>query len=308
MTILDFLENNGIDYRRAGGDEVRINCPFCDDRRYHCWINLDKYAARCFRPQCEAHGSAYKFLRQFGKIGRGTFTRPKLNPFKAEPVAPEVKLPDGCHMVAPEDETMFGKKALEYLVNERGLTLEEIERWGIMYCKSDPYKGYIIFPAYDAQEDLIGWQGKRYMLAGAKNNNPAGSEGILYGLDQYEPGQPLILVEGPLDCIHVNRHVKSIGYGCLALMGHTLPAIKAATICYELAPTTVYIMLDPDANESEYSLGNALAALGATKIMLCQLGEVDPKAMASTGILEALEKAKEYTKEDAIRHGLRLFK
>lgn len=41
-------------------DEVRAHCPFCDDRKYHLYLNPDKQTFNCYR--CGTKGGVIRFL------------------------------------------------------------------------------------------------------------------------------------------------------------------------------------------------------------------------------------------------------
>jgi len=296
MSLIDALDALGIEYREQGGEEVRINCPFCGNENYKLWINKTKKVGQCFR--CGQGGTARYILAKFGAVGEIEDRRElKLNLAQVHPQKPS--LPTEAITLWNNKEMVLGKMAYDYLIEKRKMLDGEIEQYDIHFCPFGPLAGYIILPIRNINKELTGWQARRYMYSGKKSLNPSGSFGQLYNIDNVN-SKAVVLVEGPFDCIAVSRVVGKAGMACVALLGHSLGQTQAAILAYAIKAKTVWVMLDPDVNEDECNVGSLLKEFGIENIKLCQLKECDPDELVEEELLHALERAKNYDDFDDI--------
>jgi len=64
------LERFGFQYEFAGGDEVKVCCPFHDDSTPSCLVNTEKRVFKCHTAGCEASGDIVDLLARQGKTAR----------------------------------------------------------------------------------------------------------------------------------------------------------------------------------------------------------------------------------------------
>lgn len=60
----DILAAGGVSYKPTGKPEVQILCPFHDDHKPSCWVNLDKGVYHC--KACNAQGGRLDMAKRLG--------------------------------------------------------------------------------------------------------------------------------------------------------------------------------------------------------------------------------------------------
>ena len=143
-------------------------------------------------------------------------------------------------------------------VESRGITSEQVERWGIGHGFAGRFAGRIVFPKRSPSGELLGWSArtfigdrKRYLEATAQEAPNASA--AIFG-EQHWPTKErrrLFLTEGAINALAVERVVKpangwpeDVGRGIGAISGanlHTIQAVKLGT--WE----EVVVVSDPDA-------------------------------------------------------------
>lgn len=278
--ITEKMDALGLEYVHAGGNEIRLNCPFCQNNKKKLWINTVKRIGQCFR--CGATGTARYFLKQFGIKLEDEYKKFALELPKESVEAKKIELPKEFRPI--KHDTLLGCKAYDYLIEKRGLVERDIELYNIGYCPTGNYTGYVIIPVYDYKGELEAWQGRKYCYAGPKSMNPPGGRGNFFGFINnlsinYCIGGDIVLVEGPFDAIKLNNTFRSNYDGpifySLALLGHSLSNKQMSILKYEIKPRTVYLMLDWDVNDEEIMMAKQLHDFGFTDIRTSQLKEQD---------------------------------
>jgi DNA primase len=137
-------------------------------------------------------------------------------------------------------------------LKERGLSADTILRFGLGFCASGSMAGRIVIPIHNVEGKIVAYAGRwpgeppdetpKYKL-------PSGfrKSAELFNLHRaiQAPGeQPLIIVEGFFDCIHLVE----CGYErTVALMGSTLSPVQEQLLRQYTTPQTrIELMLDED--------------------------------------------------------------
>ena len=130
------------------------------------------------------------------------------------------------------------KHAMFYL-NKRGITKEDILKYGIGYCEEGLYTNRIIIPSYDENGQLNFYVGRDIFESKMKYRNSPTHKDII-GFDLFiNWDEPIVLCEGPFDAIAIKRNA-------IPLFGKTiLSKLKRKII--EKKVKTIYISLDTDA-------------------------------------------------------------
>lgn len=104
------------------------------------------------------------------------------------------------------------QQARAYL-EKRGLTLVDVQEWGLRWCFAGRYVNRLVFPVYEVGR-LVYWQaramwdqrpGEKYV----KSLNPPSTKGaavstdVLYNLDRASQYERVAVTEGPIDAHHV---------------------------------------------------------------------------------------------------------
>lgn len=256
--------------------EVRFNCPYCDDDKYHCYVNLEKSVYHCFK--CGISGKTNAKLREIQALQLYEVDRQRYKP----PRDP-IRLPPAC----PELITLRG---IKYLTS-RGLYDGDVGRHKI-YCASpsSKYFGRLILP-YNARSGYASYFVARAYtsLAYPKYLNPPGGKDIVFfspqepdpAYEQYWGLNELVLVEGPFDMIKMGRHGPAG-----AMLGKELKHSQARIIVSSFEK--VYILLDNDTTGelSALKVRDLLQAHCDVKIL--QRPMTDPGDMTPESIKELM--------------------
>lgn len=294
------LERNAIETRPGPRDTIiKICCPFCGNQKFKCYIYTDQLAFHCFR--CWEGNTVWRLFQHMGieyKKGSEPVQTKFLKPPADLPQKRMVELPE-MTMRFDQSHSMMRDMALDYLVDRRGLSWDEIVAYDIQFCSSGKYAGNLIFPIRNRARETVSWQAKRYMLAGQKNDNPQegpGKSELLYGIDMAPKDGVLVIVEGPLDAIALNRMLLENGFGAIAILGHTISKLQALTIRNILNPLWVYLMFDADVSAEETKRSaEELRFAGIDDIRICSLEKGDPDDLTPSGLQQQLCNAAPYT-------------
>jgi len=233
--ILTWLKKHFDDYKvRKNGVEVVIANPWGDSGK-HFNISLvekeigtgkDKrkgYWVHDWRPGHQEHdGSFFRFVSDYKNItyrdavkevcgiaiDPRTFFNKENETEEKLPEEVEVALPNSARSIADESDSTAYNMAVNYL-KSRAITLEEAKQAFIHYDSTSIILPYVEFGV------VVYWM--RRSLVGKIFEYPEGSSKteFLYGFDNAEPGDPLIVVEAAIDSI-------SIGPGAVATGGATI--------------------------------------------------------------------------------------
>jgi DNA primase len=187
----------------------------------------------------------------------------------------------------------LGQAAREYL-QLRGVTPQQMEQFQLGWARptaSSPLAGRICFPLQEGRERFSGIQGRIFAnLTGPKYVSLPGSHGV-FGLgpawDAIRQGDPIILVEGPLDCLAMHR----LGYGStVALCGSKLSGRTLAPLYRFLdRGAQLVIMLDGD-EAGQMGVYEAWHTLPQTNVYVATLpAGTDPADCSPDQIRQALQ-------------------
>jgi DNA primase len=173
------------------------------------------------------------------------------------------------------------KHALKFL-RKRGLTLDDIVKYNIGFCKEGKYGHRVIIPSYDEfgllnyfiARDYTGQQLQKY------KNPPIDAKSAI-GWELYiNWDAPIILVEGIFDALTIKRNV-------IPLFGK----IIHEKLMKKLVLSTVnriYIALDPDAIKNALKYCEELMAYGK-EIYLVELDGKDANEVGLSRFLNIIE-------------------
>lgn len=219
-------------------DEIRIDCLFCNDEKYHLYINLSKQLFHCFRCGAKGRTNVTKDL-----ISR--FLTTKL--IKESPVESDIplKLPESC-------KEILTATARNYLA-KRKIKESDVARHKIysaspysIYCgrviiPSEPFHGFCNF---FVSRSYVRYIVPKYLNPPGRKYKPFISPAMYDELhNQLWDQTTLCLVEGPFDFLKTSRHGP-----CMALLGKNLSEEHRRFIIS--AYSKVYIMLDKGIKEN----------------------------------------------------------
>jgi DNA primase len=155
-------------------------------------------------------------------------------------------LPQGVEFAPLFDWPM---PASNYLHGKRGVTAEQVDRWGIGFARDGKLAKRIVFPWREASGKLLGYTAraytpneKRYLEPGEKEG---AARGAVYGEEQWPPPgaarDTIVVVEGAIDGLAVER-ATGLPFGA-ACGSQFLPAHAAKISTFR----RVIVASDPDA-------------------------------------------------------------
>jgi hypothetical protein len=250
-----------------GGEDYKVCCPFCNDRRFrfeinHRWNTTDPdedvyFGAsfvRCYNDGCNAnvdapfnqrqtcHEDLVEMLKAYIARGHGLVTaRPSM-----DVELRSMKLPEKC---VPLDALPADHVAMRYL-RERDFDPAQLSQdWRLQYCIDDPNEcvaGRIIIPVY-MDSVLVGWQA-RYIGTPPSNNIPkyytapsTPRNRLLYNYDRAKFGKFGVLVEGPTDAWRVGTAA------AVAALGSSISMVQIQLMRLAWGVDGgVVVMLDPE--------------------------------------------------------------
>ena len=295
ITLLNSHLGHGTHHRKS---EVSYFCPSCNHykrklqvnlvtQRWHCWVcgmkgnglfNLFKKT-----------GASHDLLSAAKEISVG-----KTQNQKSDNV--EVKqLPKEFRPLHINWNTPHYKNALHYAVNVRGLTPLDVLRYNVGYCEEGDYKGMIIIPSYDANNQLNYFVGRSYYDGAFKHKNPIWSKDIIGFENQIDFNQPVTLVEGAFDAITTKRNsIPLFGKKIMPILRHTLLSKKVPKL---------YISLDKDAaqdaiKELEYYINNGI------EVYFVDLIGKDPNELGFSTMTQLTKNCNPFTFADLIKYKL----
>jgi DNA primase len=199
-----------------------FKCPFCTHHKNKMEISLRTTAKRenfwhCWI--CDAKGKT--LLSLFKKIKAPQSKIDELNILIVPTNTKEIHTSDVLTLpkefISLLDHERFikdriahieYKHAVKFLL-KRGLTLDDIKKYNIGFCKEGKYEARIIIPSYDENKKLNYFIARDYKgETPQKYKNPPVSAKDVIGFELYiNWNAPIILVEGIFDALTIKRNV-----------------------------------------------------------------------------------------------------
>jgi KaiC/GvpD/RAD55 family RecA-like ATPase len=257
--ILDYLGSKGVQYK-LNGTEAVIVCPVCNKEKLY--INTTTGVYHCF--YCEAK-NPYSFT------AKGHFSRLKEMWGDIIPISPVINSKNQREQDYSEkvdryhNGLLVNKEALRYLMKERGLTEESINRFKLGYAhKYD--QDWIVLPSY---ENGIPKLLKYRKLPPNRNDKiekyirEEGAKSILFNGDilEEEGCDEVIIAEGEIDAITLLQHGYKYVVGATGGAGTLLPTWFDKLIL----KSKIHLMLDSDEAGQTAARNTWAARLGVNR-------------------------------------------
>ena len=281
-----------VDYRRGW---LKGDCPQCG-KEFKYGVQLEDNRTNCF--SCGYNSKPLKVVydtegfTQFNQVfkllkdleGYVTFNIAKPQEYKK---TLDFYLPEEYKLIGLGTGTTA--KIVEKNLKSRGFTIRKLQRAGVGYCTSGPYRGRIILPYY-IDGKLVYFNARKFIDVGPKFKNPTEEEAgigktrLIYNHDSLFIYKKVYLFESVTNCLTIGQ--KATGTGGKSLSPWQLQQYIKSPCKY------VVIGLDDDAIKEAAEIGMALAPHKKVKILQFPKGE-DANKIGRKATLE-LEKNTPY--------------
>ena len=237
-------------------EQIQVNCPRCQEReglaspddRYNLEISTSKRIFRCWKcDQPKFSGSLGRLIRMYGTYVDYELYKDYAGDFF-------VYNPDGDDdeigfVELPEEFISFKKlneydsehmEAYNYLVLERKISREIINKYNLGFCIEGKYAGRIVIPSYTKNGD-INYFVSRAFRRGMKPpylNPKVDKDKIIFNEGLINWDSTIYIVEGVFEMF-------SLPVNTVPMLGKTIS--KAMFLMLSEKKPTVVIVLDPDA-------------------------------------------------------------
>lgn len=290
------------------GRQMQAWCPFHRDKgSSQRGLNVDIVRGVYYCFSCGATGSAEQFLERLNlpkhelepEYDRLATLADELRAEVKELDPTEMSYPSGFKFLTGNETSLVGRKALEYITNERGLPIEKVISHRIGYTYKGPYKGRIIIPTLDEDGNVLYFVGRSYLFNDVPYKNPSTGEAyrgkteILYNYCTAKTKQQIVVVEGVFDAISVGPHA-------VACFGKSLSSTQQRLLRQTKAKEFV-IALDGDAYNEALEIARGLAGYGR-EVRVARLPEgEDPDSLDRKELSGYIREAKSVTLSDLVK-------
>ena len=245
----------------------KLEINFTDNKKghhpWHCWVcnEKGKFLNTLFK-KVKALPEHFSELKSLVKTGYQVKD--------VEVVKSNLKLPEEFIPITTNDKNIIGRQAWSYLKN-RGITIEDIEKYNIGYCEYGRYAKMIIIPSYDKNGQLNYYTGRSFEKDPyIKYKNPEASRNIIPNEHLINWNLPLVICEGMFDAIAIKRNaIPLLGKN---IQSELMKKIVTSTI------EKIYIALDTDAMKQTLKFAEEFMNEGK-EVYLIDLKDKDPSEM-----------------------------
>ena len=261
-------------------------------QKWHCWVsNQGGHNLFQLFKKLKASKEHFDELVEIVGDSKSLSLSSKFNKVKDKKI---VRLPNEFKALWKKGSSIIKRHAMVYLQN-RGIGMTDIIRYGIGYCEEGVYANRIIIPSYDCDGNLNFFVGRDFYNSKMKYRNSPTSKNIIGFELLINWKEPITLVEGPLDAITVRRN-------CIPLFGKTIMSQLYHKIISENVKV-VYICLDNDAISDSLKIIDKLLKEDID-VRFIKLNEKDPNDIGFESFLHEQKKAEKMDFYSLIKHKL----
>jgi len=220
----DFLGNHKKHYKDKC--QISFDCPVCSydvkglekgDGKGNLEVNYRHHVYKCWAcsETHETHGTINKLVKKYGArdhLKKYRLLIPENRILKHENNHTITGLPREFTPLDIERDDFDYQKAITYL-NKRKIDLNLIKKFNIGYANTGDYRGRIIFPSYDEDNEINYYLGRSYdKYSKLKYKNPEVSKmEIIFNDGKINWDSNIYLVEGVFDHITLPNSIPMLG-------------------------------------------------------------------------------------------------
>lgn len=273
-----------------------FNCPSKTCRHDHNKFNLTYQSHRkifnCWK--CKYRGVVYRLVRDYGskddmkrlKLVLPEYNAQQFNVFKRPEIDYDLitcELPDGYLPLNRHRQSNLYKLALDYVVNERKLSVAQIDKFKIGYTETGPRKFRIIIPSFNTSGKINYFEARAYLknskMPYYKPDSPE-KQDIIFNEKFINWDLPVYLVEGVFDAFRIPNAIPMLGKVPSELLMNMLLKNKS----------TVIVCLDSDALKDGMDIYKTLNSLGLSVFFIDLKGKKDISKTYEDGGQEEINK------------------
>jgi DNA primase len=253
--------------------EVNMSENSKGENPWHCWV-------------CDKKGKKLYQLFKAVEVPPETMAELKaivkyVGPETDVQVETKVTLPKEFKLLTNiQKSNIMGRHALAY-IKSRGITEEDILKYGIGYCETGRYANMVIIPSFDERGNINYFTGRSFEKEpSVKYRNPSVSRDIIPFELFINWELPLILCEGPFDAISIKRNV-------IPLLGKNIQTKLMKKIVMS-SVEKIYIALDKDAQKQALDFCEKLMQEGK-EVYLVDMQDKDPSEMGFNNFTKLIQ-------------------
>ena len=281
------------------GNELAFYCPFCNHHKPKLQVNTETQKWHCWT--CNSGGKKLTSLLRKLDVDRKTISliREIYGDSNWTPQQEDaetkvfIQLPKEFISLAEEPKGFNPeyKHAIHYL-NQRGISIKDIIKHNIGYCKEGLYSRRVIIPSYNSDGSLNYFISRSYYSEEKmKYKNPPISKNIICFESQVNWNEPIILCEGVFDAITIKRNA-------IPLLGK-FPSKQLVEKIFMSGVSDIVISLDNDAINEALKAADYFRKNGIN-VKMMYLKDKDASEMGYESFYEELNKTKEFSSEDLL--------
>lgn len=302
--LLGFLENILGKGKHTAKSNYAFFCPKCKHRKPKLEVNLQTHRYHCWTCDPIFKGQTIRSLLNKLNIPKDRIAH-ILSYIKEDNLGAPREIKEN-HVVSLPNEykPLYSGSGIIYnqakkYVKSRGVTDDDIIKYGIGYCDEGKYANMIVIPSYDKNANL------NYFVARSFNSfnkhthsGPICDKEQVIGFELFINWDvPIIICEGGFDAISIRRN-------CIPLFGKSIPlALMKKLVVPEVR--TIYLALDKDALKRSLDYAQQLINLGK-EVYLINMDDKDPNKMGFEQFTNLLHQAKPFTETDLFLTKLQL--
>jgi len=275
--------------------------PFVSHHKPKLQINIVTGKWHCWVSNAGGHNLFQLFKKlnatreQFTELGTIVGDKPyKKRNDDSEKKNKQVELPKEFLSLSYKHPSPVYRHAISYL-QKRGITYEDILKYGIGYCDQGLYTNRVIIPSYSEDGQLNFFVGRDIFESKMKYRNSPTPKDVV-GFELFiNWDEPIVLCEGPFDAIAIKRNA-------IPLFGKTiLSNLKRKII--EKKVKQVYISLDKDAVLDSIKMVEDFMK-NDIDVYFVNLPEKDPSDLGFERVIPLLKETEKMKFSDLMRYKL----
>jgi len=275
--------------------------PFVSHHKPKLQINIVTGKWHCWVSNAGGHNLFQLFKKlnatreQFTELGTIVGDKPyKKRNDDSEKKNKQVELPKEFLSLSYKHPSPVYRHAISYL-QKRGITYEDILKYGIGYCDQGLYTNRVIIPSYSEDGQLNFFVGRDIFESKMKYRNSPTPKDVV-GFELFiNWDEPIVLCEGPFDAIAIKRNA-------IPLFGKTILSNLRRKII-EKKVKQVYISLDRDAILDSLKMVEEFMK-NDIDVYFVNLPEKDPSDLGFENVIPLLKETEKMKFSDLMRYKL----